>query len=414
MGKLAITGGKPVRTKPFPKWPCYGKGENKLLAEVIESGIWGGYNIKVSEFENAFAEYCDAKLCILAVNGTVTLVCALISCGVSPGDEVIVTPISFISTASSVLLAGAIPIFVDVESDTYNIDPDKIEKAITKRTKAIIPVHFSGQPANMKKINEIAKKNNLYVIEDAAHAHGAEWQGKRVGSMGDFGSFSFQNTKLLTCGEGGALTTNDPDLADKARSYFNQGRKPKRGWFEHFTLGTNCRISAFQAAVLVEQLKKLPEENERRKTNIEYLIKKIKGIDGLIPLRIRPEVTYPVYYIFSGKYIQEKFDGIPKETFFKALESEGIPKPEFYPYPLYKNPVFSHPELRKPGNPLYLTHKDSPTDYDKLSLPESERAIKEGFWLAHQTFLGTTKDMDDIAEAIIKIRENTNELKNIK
>ena len=167
MGKLAITGGESVRTKPFPRWPTYGNGEKEALLEVLESGVWGGYHKKVSEFEEKFAELCDSKYCILAVNGTVTLACALISCGVGPGNEVVIPPISFISPVSSVLLAGAIPIFADVESESYNIDPVEIEKVITKYTKAIIPVHYSGQPADMTRINEIADKNNIVVIEDA-------------------------------------------------------------------------------------------------------------------------------------------------------------------------------------------------------------------------------------------------------
>ena len=411
MGKLAITGGNPVRNKPFPKWPQYSENEKKALIEVLESGIWGGYHDKVSEFEQKFADLCGTKYCVLTVNGTVTLVAALIACGVKPGDEVIVPPISFIATVTPVLLAGAIPIFADVEANTYNINPDDIENQISERTKAIIPVHYSGLPADMNRINEIAKKHNLAVIEDAAHAHGAEWEGKRIGSLGDFGSFSFQNTKILTSGEGGALTTNDPRLEAAARSYFNQGRRTDKGWFEHFIVGTNHRISGFQAAVLLEQLKKLPEENERRKTNIEYFTKKINEIDGIESIKIRPEVTYPVHYYYAGKFISEEFDNIPKETFFDAIEAEGIPRPGFYPFPLYLNPCLNLPELRNPGQPLHYAEKGRPIEYDQLVLPESERAIKEGFWWMHENFLGTTEDMDDIIEAVIKVRENTHELK---
>lgn len=414
MGKLAIAGGTPVRTKPFPAWPQYSENEKKGLIEVLESGIWGGYHEKVSEFEKKFAEYCDAKHCMLTVNGTVTLVGALIACGIGPGDEVIIPPISFIATVTPVLLAGAVPIFADVESDTYNIDPADVESKISERTKAVIPVHFSGLPADMNRINDIAQKHNLYVIEDAAHAHGSEWEGKKIGSLGDLGSFSFQNTKLLTCGEGGAVTTNNDDLAAKVRSYFNQGRKPDKGWFEHFMLGTNHRISAFQAAVLLEQLKKLPEENNRRKENIAYLYEKINKIGGIESMRIRDEVTYPAHYYYCGKFISEQFDGISKETFFDAVEAEGIPRPGFYPFPLYLNPCLNLSELKNPGQPLHYAAEGRPVDYDQLVLPESERAIKEGFWWMHETFLGTKEDVDDIINAVIKIRENTEELKNLK
>lgn len=414
MGKLALSGGKPIRSKPFPQWPIYNEEERKELNEALESGIWGGYNPKVEEFEREFAHYHDAEYGILGTSGTVTLVVGLNACGIGPGDEVIVPPISFISTVSCVLLAGAIPVFVDVESDTYNIDPEKIEEALSDKTKGIIPVHFAGQPANMDRIKEVSKKHNLKIIEDAAHAHGAEWNGKKVGSFGEFGSFSFQNTKLITSGEGGILITSDPELDEKARSYFNQGRKPQRGWFEHFILGTNYRISAFQAAVLSVQLKRLRQRNITRRKNIEYLGQKLEKIEGIELLKINPKVTFPSYYIFCCKFISEKFDCISKETFFDALGAEGIPKPGFYPFPLYRNPLFKDEKLKSPGYPLNLAEEGRLVDYYNLHLPESEKAVREGFWWMHETFLGTTDDMDDIANAVLKIRENTRELKNIK
>ena len=341
------------------------------------------------------------------MNGTVTLVAALKCCGVGPGDEVIVPPISFISTVSAVLLAGAVPVFADVDPDTYNIDPAQIEEHLSEYTRAVIPVHFAGQPADMDKIMDISAKRNLAVIEDAAHAHGAEWKNKKAGSFGDFGSFSFQNTKLITSGEGGALTTNSGDLAARARSYCNQGRRSDGGWFDHFILGTNTRISGFQAAILLEQLKRLESQNKKRTRNIAYLSKKLSNIGGLEPLSLRQEVTFPANYYLVCKYDPTKFKDMSKETFFNALEAEGIPKPGFYPFPLNKNPLFNEPSLTKQGGPLYFTHRDRQFDYNNLQLPVSEQACREGVWFAHEVFLGTKEDMDDIARAIEKIREHT-------
>lgn len=411
MSKLALYGGKPVRKKLFPKWPMFTDKEKKGLLQVLESRLWGGYHPKVAEFEEKFATYHHARFGITTVNGTESLVAALKCCGVGAGDEVIVPPISFISTASAVLLANALPVFVDVEPDTYNINPDCIENALTSRTRAIIPVHFAGQPANMTRIMEIASKHNLSVIEDAAHAHGAEWKNKKVGSFGDFGSFSFQNTKLLTCGEGGALITNNKDLAASARSYGNQGRKKESGWFEHFTLGTNSRMTGFQAAILLEQLKQLEKQNKKRNSNIVYLSKKLRAIGGLEPLTIHPEVNFEAHYYLVCKYDQEKFNGMSKTKFFDALAAEGIPRPGFYPFPLNRNPLFINPTLSKPGAPLSFVKSAQRQDYHNLHLPASEQACREGLWWMHETFLGTKEDMDDIARAVEKIREYANSKK---
>ena len=405
MAKLAINGGKPVRKKPFPSWPQAGEREKKELIRVLESGTWGGYNKKVAEFEEKFAAAHHCRFGITSTNGTITLVAALRACGVGAGDEVIVTPISFISTASAVLLAGAIPVFADIEPDTYNIDPDSIEKNLSPQTRAIIPVHFAGQPCNMDRIMDTAAKRNISVVEDAAHAHGAEWRNKRVGSFGDFGSFSFQNTKLLTCGEGGALTTNSGDLGTWARHYLNHGRRPDAGWFEHFFLGTNGRITGFQAAVLLEQLKKLDSQNRLRTRNIAYLTKRLNAIGGLIPLSVRPEVTTPANYYLCCIYKPEIFGGLTREKFLDALAAEGIRRPGFYPYPLNRNPLFADPKLASSGEPLSFAAPGRRFDYHHLPLPVAEQACREGAWFAQEMFLGTKEDMDDIAAAVEKIRE---------
>ncbi len=219
--KLAIHGGEPVRTKDYPGWPQAGPREEELVLEVLRSDQWGGYNKYVSEFEKLFGGVHDAKHAIACVNGTIAIEMALHATGIGPGDEVIVPAHSFVATSSAVSRVGAIPVFIDLEQDTYNLDPAKIEPALSPKTKAIIAVHFGGVMADMDRIEDVASRHNLVVIEDAAHAHGSEWKGKRAGSIGRAGTFSFQNTKVMTAGEGGIMTTNDHEVAASARSYAN-------------------------------------------------------------------------------------------------------------------------------------------------------------------------------------------------
>src|SRR5688572_15447643 len=260
MDKLAIFGGAPVTDQPFASFPVFDQREEAALLEVLHSGQWGGYNPKVREFERAFADFHGAAFCITAANGTVTLETALLAANVGSGDEVIVPPISFIATATAVLRVGATPVFADIDGRTSNLDPQRVRESMTSRTRAMIPVHFAGQPADMDELLKIAAEKELVVIEDCAHAHGAAWRGQSVGGMGDFGSFSFQASKNLTSGEGGILTTNNPELAEVAWSICNQGRRTGGEWYEHVRLGTNLRLTGWQAAILLVQLSRLADQ----------------------------------------------------------------------------------------------------------------------------------------------------------
>jgi dTDP-4-amino-4,6-dideoxygalactose transaminase len=390
--RLAILGGTPVRRKPFRRWPVFDEREQTALLEVLESGVWGGYNKKVTEFEEAFARFHETKFGITAANGTVTLEAALSAAGIGRGDEVIVPPISFISTASAVVRVGAVPVFVDIDQTTYNLDPARLSEAITPRTRALIPVHFAGQPADMDAILKIADQNNLLVIEDAAHAHGASWRGQRVGSFGDFGSFSFQQSKVMTSGEGGILTTNDAALAEKVRSFCNQGRRSGGGWFEHVRLGTNCRLTAWQAAILCVQLSRLPEQLEMRAANTRYLTEQLKQLIGILPPEVDERVTCHSYYLYMIRLDLSRFPGISKEKFVKALAAEGIPCAEGYPYPLYRNPLFEACE-----------HK-------VMDCPAAERMCTESFWVSHEITLAPPDDLKDFIAAIEKVSEAAAEL----
>ena len=287
MSKLAVNGGASLRdakANPWPKWPVWDENEEKGLIEVLRSGVWSYNGPKELEFNKALAEFIGTEYAISVANGTVTLQLALEACGVGLGDEVIVPGLTWQATAAAVLDVNAVPVLVDVKGDNWCIDPSEVEKAITPRTKAIIPVHLYGCFADMDAINKIARKHNLRVIEDCAHKHGGEWKGKKAGSIGDMGSFSFQLSKLMTAGEGGALTTSDPELFEKLDALRNCGRRPEKeesadkgaglyGSEGDFIQSGNYRITDFQAALLIESLKRLPEQNSMEMLVMMLMIK---------------------------------------------------------------------------------------------------------------------------------------------
>ncbi|MGB9857705.1 MAG: DegT/DnrJ/EryC1/StrS family aminotransferase [Dictyoglomaceae bacterium] len=398
MAYLAICGGKPVREKPYPSWPIFDEKEEKALIDVLKSGKWGRVNGKKNEeFEEKFARYHSAKYGITCVNGTAALEIALKALGVGPGDEVIVPAYTFIATASAVLMVGAKPVFVDIDPKTYNIDPEKIESAITPKTKAVIPVHIGGCPANMDKILDIAKKYNLRVLEDAAQAHGAEWRGKKVGALGDMGIFSFQSSKNINAGEGGIILTNDEELAEKAWSLMNVGRAKKGEWYMHYILSGNYRMTEFQAGILLAQMERMEELMKKREENAKYLTERLKEIEGIEPLTPDDGVTRHAYHLYIFKYKSSYFKGLSKMNFVKAMNAEGIPLKPGYTFPLYRIPA------------IYNSLKDA--QYENLYLSETEKACtEEGVWFSQNVLLGTKEDMDDIITAIKKIQEHVDEI----
>jgi dTDP-4-amino-4,6-dideoxygalactose transaminase len=406
MAKLAINGGTPVRTKPFPGWPIKDEAVLQALREVWESGVWGIGGDKVSKFEREFARYVEAEYGVAVTSGTIALQLAVQAAGIGPGDEVIVPPYTFMATASSVLMANAVPVFADIDPDTFNIDPSSIEATITERTKGIIPVHIGGCPADMDAINAIARKHGLVVIEDCAQAHGAEWKSRRVGAIGDMGCFSFQSSKNLAAGEGGLVTTNNKELEEKVWSLHNCGRRKEGAWYEHNVLGANYRMTEWQAAVLLAQMPKLDEQTELRNENALYLAERISEIEG-IKLQKRDErVTRHAYHLFIFKYDAELF-GVSRERFIAALRAEGIPCSSGY-NPLYREKMF-HADIQR--CPVGCPYYGGEIDYSKIHLPNVEKACREAVWIFQSVFLGDREDMDDIAGAIEKVVDNIGELK---
>ena len=419
MAKLAIHGGEPVVKRPLDKgWPIFDECEEKGLLEVLRSGHWwrGGLEpseSKVSQFEDRFASYCQAEHGIAITNGTQALECALKAAGVEAGDEVIVPALTFVATATAVALVNAVPIIVDVDPKTYNISPDAIEDAITEKTRAILPVHNGGYPCDMDAISEIADKHDLMVIEDCAHAHGSEWKGKRCGSLGHLSAFSFQQGKVMTCGEGGIVLTSDAELSEKAYSFMHIGRVPGRPFYEFHRVASNMRMTEFHAAVLLCQLDRLDAQIETRERNTRVLSEGLKEIEGVAPLERDEEVTRWSFYYWNFKYKEEAFDGIPRELFIEALQAEGVPiGVGAHGEPIYRNPLFQNMNFGRTGCPIKCPLHGEEVDYRKIFCPEAERIHRnEALSLTHRAFLGGTEDMDLILDAIRKVRENTDALR---
>jgi dTDP-4-amino-4,6-dideoxygalactose transaminase len=406
--KLALFGGKPVRARPFTAWPIFGKAEENHLLRTLRSGKWGRLQgDEVGKFEKRFAETHGCKHGIAVTNGTVSLRISLLAAGIQAGDEVIVPPYTFFSTASAVIEANAVPVFADVDLVTFNIDPKAIEKAITPRTRAIIPVHFAGQPADMNTIMAIAKRKNLMVIEDAAHAHGAIYGNQPAGSIGHIGSFSFQSSKNLTSGEGGIITTNDDALAGSCRSIHSCGRVPKGAWYEHHVISGNYRLSEFQGAILNAQLARLEKQTERRDRNGQYLAQRVSQFPGIHPQERPPECKRHSHHLFMLRVNEEEF-GAPRAAVIQALQAEGIPCSGGYVVSLPDQPMFRN----KAFGP-YLPRISAQLDYRKARCANSDLLCKQTIWIEQNALLGPKKDLQDIANAFEKIYGNRDALKSV-
>lgn len=399
---LALLGGDPVRTRPFTSWPVFDKAEEDRVLRTLRSGKWGRLDgEEVTAFERRFAAMHGCKHGIGVANGTVSLRIGLMAAGLRAEEEVIVPPYSFFSTASAVVEANAVPVFADIDLDTFNLDPKTLEAAITPRTRAIIPVHFAGQPANMDAIMDIAAQRGLVVIEDAAHAHGASFNNRPVGSMGHMGSFSFQSSKNLTAGEGGIITTNDDALAESCRSIQNCGRVPDGVWYEHHVISGNYRLGEFQGAVLDAQLDRLEEQTRTRDDNGQYLAVKIGRLPGIHPQLRPPECTRHGYHLFMLRLDGGTFQA-PRDAVLKALVAEGIPCSAGYAFSLHCQPMFQN----KAFGP-FLNETSPQLDYRRTRCPNSDRICSEQcLWLEQNILLGDHSDMDDIARAFEKVHDN--------
>jgi len=413
--KPALLGGKPVRRESFQGWPRFDQREEKALLDVLHSGKWyrGGAE-QVNRFESAFADLTGAKHCVATANGTSALFASLAALGIEPGDEVIVPPYTFIATINAVLLQYALPVFVDTDPETLQIDPRKIEAAITDRTAAIMPVHLGGNLADMDAILAIAQKHKLPVIEDACQAHLAEWRTKKAGTLGATGCYSFQVTKNLCSGEGGAILTNDGDLAEKCYAFQNNNRARTATGY-HFAYlggrGANLRLTEFQGNLLLAQMTRLEEQSRTREQNAQYLTRMLKEISGILPARMYEGCTRNSYHLYMFRYKSDAFGGMPRAKFIRALDAEGIPCSGGYT-PLNKESFL--PTVLNSKGYRRIYPKDVLDRWEERShCPANDQLCQEAVWFTQTMFLGTRSDMEQIAAAVRKIQGNAEALSRV-
>jgi dTDP-4-amino-4,6-dideoxygalactose transaminase len=395
---LALFGGSPVRTTPFPQWPIFGDAEEARVLRTLRSGRWGRLDgDEVARFEQRFAELHGCRHGIAVASGTVALRIALLAAGIRAGDEVIVPAYTFVATASAVVEANAVPVFADVDLETFNLDPLAVAVAITPRTRAVIPVHFAGMPADMDSIRRMAREHGLLVIEDAAHAHGASYRNHPAGSLGDLAIFSFQSSKNVTAGEGGIITTNDDALAEACRSIQNCGRAPGGVWYEHHVVSGNYRLGEFQGAVLNCQLERLEQQTSTRDVNGQHLAERLGPIPGLDPQGRTTSCTRHSYHLFMLRLDPALFEA-PRDAVLRALEAEGIPCSAGYGFPLPAQPLF-----RNAAFGPYVPDTTRRIDYSASRTDNAALLCRQAIWLGQNLLLGPREDVEDIASAFEKV-----------
>ena len=407
-GKPAVLGGPPVRTAPFPDWPVMDGREDQALLDVLHGGKWfRGDGQTVTRFEEAWANLTGARHCLATANGTSALLASLAGLDVGPGDEVILPPYTFVATVNVVLLHHALPIFADSDLETFQIDAGKIEAAITDRTTVLLPVHLGGNASDLDAILEIGDRRKLPVLEDACQAHLGEWRGRKLGTLGTAGCFSFQASKNLSSGEGGAILTSDDALAERLYAFHNNSR-PRRGGEAGFAYGdsrgANLRLTEFQASLLLAQMTRLEEQSTTRDRNAEYLTQQLSEIPGIHPARRHEGCTRNGYHLYMLRYRPEEFGGLPRARFLAALRAEGVPASGGY-RPLNKEP-FLRATLESRGYRRIYPPEVLAEWEERTGCPVNDRLCEEGVWFGQTMLLGPRQDMDDIAAAIRKIQAN--------
>jgi dTDP-4-amino-4,6-dideoxygalactose transaminase len=402
----AILGGEKIRTRPFSPWPQYKASDIERLTKVVESRYWGGFPLPspwAAEFAEKFAAMHGAKYGLCLANGTIAITAALQAAGLKYGDEVIVPAYTWDGTAIAVLQAGGVPIFADVDPDTYCLDVKAARRAVTPRTRAIVPVHLAMRFADMNAIRSLASEYKLLVVEDCAHAHGGECNGYGAGAAGDAGTFSFQESKLLTSGEGGMVITSKLECYEVLQTIVNCGRKSITDEFQIHALGSNYRMTELQASLLIGQLEMLPELREKRTKHAALLTRELAGIPGIRTLPPQPGITRETLYNYVFQYRPQGITPT-RDLFVAAIDAEGIPCDGRFYEPVYRSDLF----FATPENSPQLSYKRSkPLDYSSFSCPVSERAAyHESVWVPQFTLLGDEEDVRDIARAVAKVAAN--------
>lgn len=411
MSRLAILGGDPVRRRPFSPWPQFLEADIDRLVAQVKSRRWGGFPVPgpvSGPFAEQFAEMHGARYGLCLANGTIALVVALQAAGVRFGDEVIVPAYTWDGTATAVLFAGGVPVFADIGPDTYCLDVDAARRAITPRTKAILPVHLAMRFAEMDSLLELAGQHGLAVIEDCAHAHGGSYKGRGAGSMGDIGCFSFQESKLMTAGEGGIVITSRLDCFEAMQTIVNCGRASLTDDYGIRMLGSNYRMTELQACLLVGQLEMLPAFREKRSKHAALLSARLAGIPGVRPLPAQEGITEDTIYTYVFQYRPERGPAPSRDLFVAALEKEGIPCDGRFYEPVYKSDLFY---VTGENSPQTVIGRETPMDYRQVHCPVSERAAyEEAVWLPQFLLIGDEQDVEDVARAVRKVMEHSDEL----
>jgi dTDP-4-amino-4,6-dideoxygalactose transaminase len=405
MSALALLGGSPVRTKPFAPWPQYLPSDLARVREVVESRHWGGYPMPsryAGEFAEKFAAMHGAKYGLCVANGTIALVAALQAVGIRFGDEVIVPAYTWDGTATAVLFAGGVPVFADVDPETYSLTAETARTVLTPRTRALLPVHLAMRFADMDGLLALAAEHDLKIVEDCAHAHGGQYRGRGAGSMGDIGCFSLQESKLMTAGEGGIVITSDLRMFEHLQSQTNCGRASMTDQFDQRVVGANYRMTDLQAALLIGQIEMWPEFAARRDRSAMRLSAALATIPGVQPLKAQPEITRSAIYCYVFKYAPER-EGVSRDLFAAALEAEGIPCDGRFYEPVYRSDLFH----ATPENCAQLKH-----DYSGVKCPVSERAAyEESVWLPQFLLIGEAGEVDDVIAGIEKVLRHFDDLR---
>jgi perosamine synthetase len=412
-GKPALLGGTPVRVTPFPGWPVHDQVESRALEEVLSSGRWNR-GPRVERFEQDYARLTGTAHCLATANGTAALITTLTAMGVGPGDEVIVPPYTFVATVNAVLLRHALPVFVDTDVETFQIDARKVASAITDRTRVVMPVHLGGAAADLDTILAAAAARGVPVVEDACQAHLAEWKGRKVGSLGRAGCFSFQASKNLNSGEGGAIVTSDEALHDACYRFHNNSRGRAAAGSTDFSyrgVGANMRLTEFQAALLLAQMSRLEEQARVRVANGAYLSSLLRQIPGITPARMYEGCTRNAYHLYMFRYEPEAFSALSRDQFLKALRAEGIPASSGYS-PLNAEPAVVE-TLASPAFERIYGKPALAALAERTRCPENERLCRQAVWLTQTMLLGPPSDMDQVADAIARIQRFASQLRTL-
>lgn len=415
----AILGGKPAHAGGWPKWPQWDAASDPELTEVMKRGVWSRAKL-VTEFEQQWAKTVGTKHALAVVNGTNALSAAFMELDIGPGDEVICSPYTFSASIFGILYQHAIPVFADIDPTTYQIDPAKIRAKITPRTKAILPVHICGFPSDMEAIMAIAREHKLFVVEDCCQAHLSAIKGKQVGTFGNAGCFSFQTSKIMPIGEGGAITTDDADFKDRLYSYHNYGYASNiapgtyASTIHSFRLGNKIRLAEYQAAIGLVQLRKLEGQNRLRNENGNWLRAQLAQLPGIKPVRLYEGVTNVAYYMCPFIYDPQAFAGLPRDKFVKALAAEGVHVTAGYPNdPLYTQGLLKETLASRSYRRLYTADELDFNKYkERNHCPKLIETFGSSVWLSSTNmFLGTRQDMTDIVNAIAKIQKHAAKIK---